>query len=263
MLVAATVSLLLQTLSAQQLVDLARRSSVVVTCRVEKLGASTIDVPAAANTAVVYVDDVLLQPAPLTSLKGARVTVRFPSRAPTEAPVTVFGNVYIAGRSVGLDAVGVVAGPRGELREQLAAAQQTVREQAIAARVAKAEVIVSGVVHATRPLTDMKDPRQRISEHDPLWTAAEIGVDSVERGDPALKDRGLIVYFAASRDPYWSDRAKLRTGDKVIILGQMSDPWITEGFERSIAKPKGPFVIDRDDVQPIDRLELVRRLIKR
>lgn len=168
MLLGVVLSLLLQ----PSFTDLTRHSSIIFSGRVEKSGAATASLPASNATSVVRVDEVLLQPATLARLKGQQVTVRFRDgkAPPAGEPAVFFATVYAAGKSIGLDAVGVVRDLPGErARDTLAKARDTILDEDIAARLKTAEVAVAGVVRSVRRL-EVRD-NERVSEHDPEWAA--------------------------------------------------------------------------------------------
>src|SRR3954470_1850820 len=121
MLIAAVLSMFLQT----SITDLTRHSSIIFRGHVEKPQAATEALPASAGTAVVRVDEVLLQPTSLVRLDGRQVTVRFREGTPPDsgAPMLFFTTLYAAGKSIGLDAVGVVReAPTDNARASLAKA---------------------------------------------------------------------------------------------------------------------------------------------
>jgi len=257
MLLAVAVSLLLQ----PSFVDLTRNSSIIFTGRLEKTGASTPSVPATNDTAVVRVDDVLSQPRQIVSLKGHEVTVRFRNGQPPPAgrPMLFFTTLYTAGETVGLDAVGVLAVPAGQAAEELAKARQTILDEDTAARLARSEFAVAGVVRSIKVLT-VPDER-RVSEHDPEWAEAQLAVRGVIKGQPANREL-VTVYFASSRSALYAHWAKLREGDSVVVIAQREDPRLKIAFDRSPIRPPGPFVVDRNDVQPAERFERVRGLTR-
>lgn len=255
MLLGAVLSLLLQ----PSLAELARHSSIIFSGRVERSQAATANLPASNETSVVRVDEVLWQPVSLARLSGRQVTVRFHDGQPPAAgePVLFFTTLYAAGKSIGLDAVGVVRDlPLETARASLAKARETILDQDITARLATSALVVAGVVRSVRR-PDIRDS-DRVSEHDPEWASADVVVESVLKGAPAQKK--VTVFFASSRDGLYTQWAKLREGDRVVVIAQRSDPRLRIAFERSRLKPEGPFVIDRVDVQPPEQLERVRRL---
>jgi hypothetical protein len=258
MLLGAVLSLFLQ----PSFTDLTRHSSIIFSGRVEKSQAATAALPASNETAVVRVDEVLSQPVSLARLDGRQVTVRFRDGGPPAAGerALFFTTLYAAGKSIGLDAVGVVRDVAPEsARASLAKARDTILDQDIAARLATSELVVAGVVRSVRR-QEVRDS-DRVSEHDPEWAAAEVAVESVLKG-AASNQKTVTVFFASSRDALYNQWAKLREGDRVIVIAQRSDPRLKMAFERSRLKPEGPFVVDRADVQPPEQFERVRRLIR-
>jgi hypothetical protein len=256
MFLAAVLGLFLQT----SITDLTRHSSIIFSGRVEKAQAATADLPASKETAIVHVDEVLSQPSDIAPLGREPVTVRFREGAAPRAgeQAVFFTTLYAGGKSIGLDAVGVVRDlPPDKARATLAKARDTILDEDIAARLATSPLVIAGVVRGVRRLEERDN--DRVSEHDPEWAMAEVSIDSNIKGG-AANQKSATVYFASSRDGFYSLWPKLREGDRVVVIAQQSDPRLRFAFERSPQKPQGPFVVDRADVQPAAELERVRRL---
>jgi hypothetical protein len=256
MLFAAILGLFLQT----SITDLTRNSSIIFSGRVERVQAATAGLPSSKDTAIVHVDEVLYQPSDIAPLGREPVTVRFReggAPAPGEE-VVFFTTLYAGGKSLGLDAVGIVRDlPPDNAKATLAKARDTILDEDIAARLATSALVISGVVRAVRRLEERDN--DRVSEHDPEWAVADVSIDSNVKGETA-NQKTVTIYFASSRDALYTQWPKLREGDRIIVVAQQSDPRLRFAFERSRQKPQGPFVVDRADVQPAAELERVRRL---
>ena len=253
MLLAAVLGFFLQT----PFTDLTRHASIIFSGRVEKPQSATAGLPASGDTAIVRVDEVLFQPATLKRLEKQSVTVRFKKgEMPSGGQQAVFFTTFYAGgKSIGLDAAGVVRDlAPADARAALAKARDAILDEDIAARLKTSPLVVAGTVRAVKKL----EVREWISEHDPEWAAAEVAVETSLKG--TLKT--ATIYFASSPDALYAHWAKLKEGTRVIVIAQQSDPRLRIAFERSRLKPEGPFVVDRADVQPAAELERVRRLIR-
>ncbi len=261
MLFAAVLSLFLQPTSS--LVDVTRHSSIIFSGTVEKLHAATPSVPLAPNTVVVRADDVIRQPRDLINLTGRRLTVRLRGNDKVQEGqrAVFFTNVYSAGASVGVDVVAIAGDlPPDRARDEVVRASDTVLDQDIAARLATADLIITGTVRRVSKLDRDERPT---SEHDPEWAAAEVAVQSVEGGKTPQNAQVVTVFFSSSRDRLFYFWPKLSEGQSGIFILQSNDARLRYARDRSRKMPSGPFVVDRNDVQPIDRLERVRKLIKR
>jgi hypothetical protein len=254
-LVAAVVALFLQV----SLVDLTRTSSVVFSGTVAKPHAALPSVPQGENTAVVRVDDVLVQPATLNDLKSQLVTVRLRSGTSLASgqKALFFTNVYSVGKDVGLDSVGVVNDTTAEQgRAEMAKARDVILDQDIAARLNRASAVVVGTVRDVKSMAT----EQRISEHDPEWSVATVAVESVVKGN--APGESATVWFAGSGDPFYARWPKLQRGQRAIFIVQREDPRLKFAQARSVRKPEGPYVIDAADVQPLSNLDRVKRLAR-
>lgn len=252
---AVVVALFLQV----SMVDLTRSSSVVFSGTVAKPHAALPSVPQGENTAVVHVDEVLVQPATLNDLKSQLVTVRFRNGTPPASgqKALFFTTVYSVGKDVGLDSVGVVNEMSAEQgRAEMAKARDVLLDQDIAARLNRASAVLVGTVRDVQSMAT----EQRISEHDPEWAVATVSVESVLKGNAA--GQSAAVWFAASRDPFYARWPKLQRGQRAIFIVQRDDPRLKFAQARSVRKSEGPYVIDAADVQPLSNLDRVRRLAR-
>ena len=122
---------------------------------------------------------------------------------------------------------------------------------AFSQRLAQAETVISGTVTAIAAGPAKRPPF--LSQHDPDWWHATIGVESVEKGNVAGKM--ATIFFANSSDVAWYKAPKLAKGDHGVWLLQNKD---------SFGKPTpGPAVIDPLDSRPISELAKARALLKK
>jgi hypothetical protein len=233
-----------------------QKSSYIFVGTVQKINASTmLMVPASDRTVVVRVEDVIYTPKTFTNLAGKDVTVQLsePNSVAAGQRLAFFTNGGLFGDSVALVEVGHrdAAKDSQELRRQIAQAQQDKDDNALQRRIASAALVVSGRVLKTG--TPKFSERQPLTEHDPQFLEAEIGVDAIEKGQ--LSARTVSVLFASSLDVMWFSSPKLKEGQEGIFLlhkDTVKWPGIKDRY----------LAVDPLDFQPKDQLERIRRLAK-
>jgi hypothetical protein len=239
------------------LLDAVRGSGFIFRGTVKAIGAATPTVPAEARTAVVVVDQVIEVTPPLGDLTRREVTVRLrkaEALRPGEAAV-FFTYLYRAGTSVGLEEVGWLPAAQADevkrLDTAVRAARQELADEALARRLASAALVVTGVAGDPQPTEAAR--RTPVGEHDPLWWAAPIRVESVEKGQPGTAP--VVALFPTSIDLYWEHSPRLKAGQRAIFLLQPDS-------RKQFSVP-GLFLIDPLDVQTPDQLPRVRLLLRR
>jgi hypothetical protein len=239
-------------------VDWVNHSGFIFIGTVKDLGAATPATTAttaaarAPRSAVVRVDRVLEALPPLGNPTGRDVDVRLrdPLKPQAGERAVFFTYVQSTGKTLGL--VEVASQPVDQpeaLEGRIRDARRTLADQALAARLASAEMVVVGVVGEAKPTPGALDP---VSEHDPRWYRAPIRVESFEKGGAA--SRQVFVNIAYGDDVVWEHAPKPKAGDGGIFLLQ---PDREKKFRTS-----GLFLIDPLDWLPKSELERVRRLLK-
>ncbi|MBW8874745.1 MAG: hypothetical protein JF614_07245 [Acidobacteria bacterium] len=233
-------------------VDWVRQSGFIFIGTVKALGAATPTIVREPNSAVVTVDRVLETSAPVGNPTGRDVTVRLrnPQKTQPGERAVFFTYVHSAGATLGLiEVASQPPDPPEVLDRRIQDARRTLADQALASRLASAQLVVVGVVGEAKPTAEALDP---ISEHDPRWWRAPIRVESFEKG----KATGQPVYVnvAYGDDVVWRTAPKPKAGDGGIFLLQ---PDREKRFRVS-----GLFLIDPLDWLPKSELERVRRLLK-
>jgi len=137
------------------------------------------------------------------------------------------------------------------LVKQLNSEAEAARDEAIAARIASAELVVAGKVARTTPV-QIPDPAT-ISEHSPMWSEAAISVTSVEKGTTAGSE--VIVTYPESRDIAWYRSPQFHTGDEGI--------WILHRTRLEELNRDGLTALDPLDFHPMNSLERIRRIVRR
>jgi hypothetical protein len=241
-----------------QLDRLVRTSSLIFVGTVEKLGAATTnEVAADPNTAIVKVEEVYTATGGLGDLKKRRLTLRFDPKRPLAAGTRAvfFANGLVYGRGVVVREVDrIKVKDKDTLAKDIAAALARRDDQKLTQRIRLASLVVTGTVTAVRPLKASE--RSAISEHDPRWHEAIIELRSVERGK--LRDQQLTVLFPASDDELWLAAPKFKEGQEGL--------WILQKDQKEKGPPRlrrpGYTALDALDFQPPERIEQVRRLAK-
>lgn len=237
-------------------VDTVRRSGFIFVGTVEALGEATPSIVAEPASAVVSVERVLETFPPIGDPTGQKVTVRLRDPAKTEAGsrAVFFTYVHTAGETLGLiEVASLPAEDPDAVAERIAQARQTLADQALSARLERAELVVVATVGKGRPTASAGDP---LGEHDPLLWRAPLRVESVEKGRAGPEATGgtLYVHFATNTDFLWAEAPKPEEGEKGVFLLQ---PDLDERFRES-----GLFLIDPLDALSPDELARVRRLLE-
>jgi hypothetical protein len=139
-----------------------------------------------------------------------------------------------------------------EALREIAEMLRTAAERPLAARVAGADLIVTGEVTEARPL---ERPFPPTSEHDPEWWIARVTVRDVIKG--RRPPRGLQVLFANSQDIVWYRSPKLHEGvSGVFIVRTRREDEAPADVPRSVYQATDPL-----DFLPAERLAEVQRLL--
>lgn len=243
-----------RTLSDEQLVVLARKSTFVFRGTIETLKASTLSIPTEGRTAVVRVDEILDAPSDLRSLGGKQVTVRLltPAQEKERTSRIFFTDPYSFGRTLGVTETGSLAGgDSGALRDRLVKARQRIADDALAERLRLAlNVVVARVVRVAPAPEYLRGRGIEDSEHNPEWYVAILTVSKSLKGAASPQ---LEVRFASSRDVMWFGTPKLKPEQEAIFL-----------IQRNVMKEfptRGPIVIDPLDVQNTSQQARIERLL--
>jgi hypothetical protein len=230
--------------------DLSAKSQIVFRGTVRVLNSATVDADTVDGLAVVRLNELVTGPALLKGFVGRDITVRL--RAPNEVKAgeerLFFANPWVFGDSVGVVEVGSF--PQTQARAQTLA-QDVARGQSAAvdaelrAKLDAASSVVAGRVATVRPSAP-----QRLSEHDPQWTEADIEVSETLKG--TAKGRVTIV-FPASTDVMWFKTPKPKQGqDGVFILGPGDK--VGAGSRLAVSEPQ--------HILPLSELSRVKALLK-
>jgi hypothetical protein len=238
--------------------DLIQRSHYIFLGRVEKPQSSTMKaLPASERTAVVRVMKVLRTPRTLNNFTGQNITVVLATSAGLKPgqELVFFTNGQLYGESMAVQEVGRLPYGRDatQLEQQIRTADSRTGERELAARIAKAVMVVGGQVVSSQPLVEGQ--RNPIGEHDPQWQKAVIRVATVIKGEMP-EGRLVTVLYPKSKDVMWAGAPRLTQGVSGIFILQRD--------QHEIGPPQfrvpGLTALHPLDLQPNDRLELMRRL---
>ena len=237
--------------------ELVRQSKFIFRGTVRQLGASTIpNIPVSQDLVIVRVDEIYVGPPSLNGFTSKDITVRLKQTPPvTVGQRWVFFTVgWLFGKSIAVIEVGRIEfndDTAGVIRQQIAAAVQSISDQELQKRLARAELVVLGKVSSIRPQSGTEQA-DRGTEHDPNLREAVIQVESVEKGQ--LPSPTVSALFANSIDVQWFTSPKFREGQEgiFILFRNEIDGLPIEGLT----------ALDSQDVLPRSELERVRRLLR-
>jgi hypothetical protein len=211
--------------------------------------------PAAGRAVPVEVEEILLSTDVLRGLAGRDVTVVSEHEPAMEqgAAFVFFTTCASLGEHAVLRELGHIESSRENVRE-VAELVRFVAERPLQARVAGADLIVTGRVIRSKPAAETRSVPK--SEHDPDWWIAGVEVQSVIKGGKT--EREIEVLFANSTDIAWYKAPKLHEGAHgILILRRVKKAEAPREVARSIYQ-----CIDPLDFLPVERLDEVRRAIE-
>lgn len=241
--------------------DYMRNSQFVVAGRIERTGATTMSMaPAAPNTGVFKIEEILHGPHVLNGFAGKEITVMFgdgPAARAGESTV-LFATSWLYGDSIAVIEVGRMEPREPErMRKEIHEAQQGIADEHLTERIARAELVILGKVIGTHPAPEDIRRRMPITEHTPDWWVAEIEIESVEKGHH--EGKRISIYFPNSQDVAWHDAPKCTPGDEGIWILQRDQQ--EKGWP--IMRVSGFTALHPLDYQPPERLNHVRSLVRR
>jgi len=232
-----------------------RNAPFVFRGTVEKTSATTMSsVPAADNTAIVKIDEIIEAPAMPDNLTGLSITVVLekPNSVKPKEQYVFLTRGLAYGRSIAVQEIGrrEAKANDAELRQGISEAIQKNADQDLRELISRADLVVLGRVTSIEPAPE-QNQRFSISEHNPQFMKAIIQVESVEKGKA---NNSVAVLFSSSTDVMWDDSPKLKEGQDGI--------WILHLNEKEGLKVEGYTALDVRDIQPRKQLDRIRRLVK-
>lgn len=249
---------------------------------VRKVAATTVtQISAAQNVDVISVDQIIRGPDVLADFTGRNITVVLPkNRSLKEGDQEIFyTNSILLGEGLAVEAIDYEATLDSAATLAMASVQdpeERLKHHDLMARVASAELVVSGRVVETKLAEPEAEPARaagtpattRISEHMPLWRDAVVEVDAVHKGEHAGKT--AVVRFPASTDVRWSKATKFSPGQEGFFLLHRGESK-PEDRKRVAAAGLGAVTSVSEDVytalhpldfQPFDASDAVQQVIK-
>jgi hypothetical protein len=231
---------------------------------VKEVGASAMpEIPATASTATIEIEEVLRSPASLGNLVGRTITIdRGRSRVVPGVRRVFHGHGWAYGSGLAIRVTQIEPfHDSAAAHQDAASAMQRSADQALLDRLASAETVVEGrVLRVSAPeergqTTGLRAAAPRsISEHDPLLADALVEVHETLKGH--VPNEAIIVPFPTSRDIAWRDVPKLSEGQEGVFVLHTDQSVMGLAADELFA----PYAID---VQPVERLEEIRELLRR
>jgi hypothetical protein len=207
--------------------ELTREAEFVFRGTILKPGAANLEiVEPNERTAVVRVDEVLKAADTLDDFTGREVTVFLRGRAMKAGNQRIFfTRVGLIGETLGVQEIGRLSGRASDAKALVATADRRILEEDLAARLAEADLAVSGRVASTRAAS--REPQSGVfSEHDPLWEEAVLEVKEVLRGQVAAAT--VAFWFPTGRDVMWAAVPKPGEGQE--------GTWLLHRYETEAGK---------------------------
>lgn len=230
--------------------DLTLAADFIFLGTVEETDAANLSiVEPGARTAIVRVDEVLEASGTLDDFTGRQVTV-FLSEVPSAGEQRVFfTKVQLLGESLGVQEVGRAAASTEDLVSQVRSAKSEILQEDLAARLAAADLVVSGRVLGTRATSAPESAP--MTEHDPQWRRAELEVGSVLKGK--VREKTVTFFYPGSFDVAWASVPKPSAGDEGTWLLHR------QGSKSGAAVY---FALDSQDLLTAAETKLAERLVK-
>jgi hypothetical protein len=165
-------------------------------------GATTEPSMQGKDTAVLKVERILYASEALQKFTGLQLTLQQAGGLKQGQQAVFFTDVLIYGTSLVVQEVE----PRVEAVDAMQG-RLLPPERHLQQRIRAADLIVQGRVLSVE---NMQAPNGPLSEHDPLWAKAKVGVQSVLKGD--FQGHEVEVVFPRSIDHLWYKAPKFQAG---------------------------------------------------
>jgi hypothetical protein len=245
-------------MTEETILDLLERSDWVIRGTVRKTRAtSTPEVAASEHTSVVRVDEVLHGPAQFSDHVGRDITLYSEDAGGLGArrQAVFFTRSWLYGRSLGVIEVGRIVRKGGKtLTDDVRRAEEAAFDRRLGERIARANLVVAGEVVDQGSGPELERPIE--SEHVPDWAQVYVRVSDVLKGK---KPNEIVpVVYPRSNDELWIDSPKLIRGVVGVLILQENQQ--EKGWP--VLRVPGLTALDPLDLQPIDMLDRIRRIIE-
>jgi len=243
---------------------LAERSTIVVSGKVVKVGASAEPLLAASSrTAVISVQRMYAGREIAGDQTGRTATVILsrPERLKVGDEAYFFGNVRFVGRSLTIADEGEIpsSGAAPAIAPDVERGVQARKDGPVLERLSAANMVFRGTVESVRALEPDADEAKRGAarrgEHDPEWRVASVRIVTPLRGGDA--GQVVTVMFPSSRDVVWFNSPKLASGQDAVFITHAPDK-----EEAALAHASAVVTHPFDVLPPADEAR-VRALIAR
>lgn len=236
--------------------DWLKRSDLIFEGEVLKLHSSTVDIPDASDVGLVRVTDILKGESTLKDYLQQVITVRFrkiDDMKPGQRAI-FYTTLWLSGRGLAVHEVGTKrleesGSDRVKEKTEVRNERTKIEREAFERMVKDAEeVLAARVLSLKRLPSTLKE-----TEHDPMWTEAEIAIEEDLKSNRRQGER-MKITFAASKDVMWYLAPKLVRGQANVFL--LIKPKDLPG------NPPNYVVIDRAQVLDMSRREEIKRIVR-
>ena len=234
-----------------------KRSDLVFQGEVLKLYTSTVDLEDPSEVGLVRVTDVIEGNKVLHDYLQQPITVKFKNIKDVKPgqKAIFYASLWISGRGIAVEEVGMKRLDDKDTnglkqKEEIQKERTKLQEDSLRELIKDADQVVAGRVVSLKrlPVSTTKE-----SEHDPMWTEAEIEVEEGLKG--GLKKGAVVkITFAASKDIMWVRSPKFVRGQSGI--------WILRKNVDVFGHPPNYVIIDRAQFLDMKRRDEIRKLIQ-
>jgi len=236
---------------AKPVKDLTRSAEFIFRGTVQKTGAANLSlVEPNDRTAIVRVDEVLKLGGTLDGFTGQEITVFLSEALKAGDQRVFFTKVQLLGESLGVEEVGRAAGSVADLKAQVGNARDELLRESLAARLAAADLVVSGRVLSLRA-TEAAPKSGPTSEHDPLWAEAVLEIHSILKGQAT--GNTVAFWVPTSADVMWASVPKPVVGQEGTWLLHRHVP---EGGAAVLA------IVDPQDLLSAEEAKIAESVVK-
>ncbi len=203
---------------------------------------------------VARLDEVVSGPALYRAFVGRDITIqlRDPAAFPELSQHVFFATPWFFGETIGVVEEGSIPyrseeTPVADIAAEVTKGRALKADRELAAKIAKAQVVAAGKVVALRA-----GNLASLSEHDPVWSEADIEISETLKGTPGRK---LTILFPASMDVMWHNVPKPALGQEAV--------WILNAGLRDVEKREQLGLAVPGSQLPGAELLRLRRLLPR
>ena len=207
---------------AEQIRRLAAETDVVLRATVRVQRSATWSIQDVEHLAVARLDELISGPRLYRAFEGRDITIRLKDSAAVRRGEQriFFVSPWFIGETVGVIEVGSIGDPKAmsvaDISSEVRKEQVLKSDGRLKADMDRAQAVVVGSVVALR-----LGAHATASEHDPVWSEADIAVSKVLKGAPV---RRLTILFPASTDVMWYAVPKPSLGQSAVWILKLALP---------------------------------------